>query len=351
MTASSDQDPILEPFIRFAHAVSDPIIITKSDLDSPGPEIVYVNPAFERITKYSLQEVAGKTPRILQGQKSDPEVLDRLRSELEENQKFYGKIVNYDRDGNELLFEWHISAIYDHQGEVAYWASVQHEIGKSKSTAESSRISAIVVAENHLVCSGIRTYLGRVATRVRVYEAYNYEEARNIALETGDSDIVILDIDADTLGSPGEIEEVAKAVDPAPLVVITSRTDFDSISSYFDIGVKGVVPRSASGDALLEIMKLILAGGTYVPWPSLSSEQSARKPSASDPALDAKIAKLTNRQREVVALVAQGHSNEQIRQKLGITLTTVKIHVSRALKTLEVTNRVQAALLLRDRPL
>ena len=63
--------------------------------------------------------------------------------------------------------------------------------------------------------------------------------------------------------------------------------------------------------------------------------------------IDAKIARLTRRQREVASLLARGLTNEEIRQKLGVTLTTVKIHVSRALKVLGVSNRVQAAIMLR----
>ena len=52
-------------------AAAEGILITTAELDAPGPTIVYVNPAFERITGWSKSEAVGQTPRILQGPKTD----------------------------------------------------------------------------------------------------------------------------------------------------------------------------------------------------------------------------------------------------------------------------------------
>src|SRR5262245_64188178 len=70
---------------------TESVVITTAQLDLPGPQIVYVNPAFTRMTGYTPEEVIGKTPRILQGPKTDRSVLNRLRSDCAA-----GKIVHGD---------------------------------------------------------------------------------------------------------------------------------------------------------------------------------------------------------------------------------------------------------------
>ncbi len=75
------------------------IMITDARLDLPGPRILFVNPAFTRMTGYTAAEAVGKTPRILQGPRTDRQVLDRLRRSLEKGEPFEGETVNCRKDG------------------------------------------------------------------------------------------------------------------------------------------------------------------------------------------------------------------------------------------------------------
>ena len=87
-----------EPAYLLADAmrhVREAVLITTADLDPPGPEIVYVNEGFCRMTGYAREEVIGKTPRFLQGPKTDRSELDRLRRQLSLGEPFDGEIVNY----------------------------------------------------------------------------------------------------------------------------------------------------------------------------------------------------------------------------------------------------------------
>lgn len=114
------------------HFSEDSIIVTDKDLDSPGPHIVYVNPGFTRMTGYLPEEVIGKTPRILQGPKTDPAVLKHLRRTLEEGKVFFGQAVNYRKDGSEFWNEWHIEPIRDDDGQVTHFIAIQHDITERK---------------------------------------------------------------------------------------------------------------------------------------------------------------------------------------------------------------------------
>jgi len=120
---------LLESAIRSDY---DSILITELSLEKPGPKIVYVNNGFTKMTGYSLEEVIGKTPRILQGQKTDRAVLDKLKERLKEGQAFFGHTVNYKKDGTEFINQWDIHPLTNSEGEITHWVSYQHDITERK---------------------------------------------------------------------------------------------------------------------------------------------------------------------------------------------------------------------------
>ena len=84
---------------------NDSVIITDSSLERPGPRIVYVNPAFTKMTGYTAEEAIGKTPRFLQGKKTDRKILDLMKKELPKKGIFRNEIVNYKKNGHEYINE------------------------------------------------------------------------------------------------------------------------------------------------------------------------------------------------------------------------------------------------------
>jgi PAS domain S-box-containing protein len=108
------------------------IVITDADLDPPGPRILFVNPAFTRMTGYTAQEALGKTPRILQGPRTDKAVLSRLRQNLERGELFEGETINYRKGGAEFEVEWQIAPISDAGVKITHFISVQRDITERK---------------------------------------------------------------------------------------------------------------------------------------------------------------------------------------------------------------------------
>ena len=111
---------------------NDAVVITKSDLDNPGPEIVYVNEAFHKITGFTMEEVIGQSPRFLQGEKTDHEQLKKLRIALESGEPYQGEIINYTKEGEPYWLSISIFPIPDAQGNISYFAAIERDITEQK---------------------------------------------------------------------------------------------------------------------------------------------------------------------------------------------------------------------------
>jgi diguanylate cyclase (GGDEF)-like protein/PAS domain S-box-containing protein len=116
---------------------TEAVLITDAELDAPGPRIVFANPAFIRLTGYALDEIIGKTPRILQGPRTDQAVLRRLRTQLERGETFFGEAVNYRKDGSEYEQEWQVAPILDAQGNTTHYVAVQRDITERSRAAQA----------------------------------------------------------------------------------------------------------------------------------------------------------------------------------------------------------------------
>ena len=121
-----DDQALLENALKIAldNNISS-VMLTRAD---GGYPIIYVNPAFTKLTGYSYDEVAGKDPGILQGPKTDRKLLEELREKLESGHKFHGKTVNYRKDGSEFIMEWKIFPISNSEKRTTHFLAFQHAI-------------------------------------------------------------------------------------------------------------------------------------------------------------------------------------------------------------------------------
>ena len=109
-------------------AIPESILITGSELDEPGPLIVYVNPAFQKMTGWTKAEVLGKSPRIFQGPKTDLLIFSDLKEKLQSDQFWEGQTINYKKDGSEFWMEWSIVPLKDKDGDIYQYLAVQRDV-------------------------------------------------------------------------------------------------------------------------------------------------------------------------------------------------------------------------------
>ncbi len=116
---------------------NDAVLITEAEpIDEPGPRILYANEAFTRMTGYTQQEILGKTPRILQGKKSDRTILNKISAALKTWQPVVVELINYRKEGAEFWVELSIIPVANNNGWYTHWISVQRDITERKRADE-----------------------------------------------------------------------------------------------------------------------------------------------------------------------------------------------------------------------
>ncbi len=214
----------------------------------------------------------------------------------------------------------------------------------------------VLVADDHpLFRDGLRILLQQLEDRVTVHEAGTLADALQLA-QTHAAELNLLLVDLRMPGASGfdGVRALRAAAPKAPLVVISGYETKRNAEQALEAGAAGFIPKSTSSSVTLNALKLVLLGEVYVP-PSLIYGPQTDDPDSeiggtpSAPSLDlSKLAPLTQRQLDVLALIGQGKSNKDIADKLGISEGTVKVHVGAILKVLGATNRTQAALMAID---
>jgi PAS domain S-box-containing protein len=116
----------------------DIVLITGADsTDGSGPRIVFANEAFERMTGYAPGETLGRSPRFLQGEKTDRGVLHEIHEAVALRKPIRRQIINYRKDGTEFWLDIDIVPIFDAAGRCTHFAGIERDITEEKKTDES----------------------------------------------------------------------------------------------------------------------------------------------------------------------------------------------------------------------
>src|SRR5918998_845941 len=124
---------------RAVAASSNGVLITDPGL--PDNPIVYANPAFERTTGYSMEEVVGRNCRFLQGEDRDQAALEELRDAIREGRECRVVLRNYRKDGSLFWNELYVSPVYDEEGRLTNFVGVQNDVTESRRSGEVLRSS------------------------------------------------------------------------------------------------------------------------------------------------------------------------------------------------------------------
>ncbi|MFG2987957.1 response regulator [Streptomyces sp. NPDC048257] len=203
-------------------------------------------------------------------------------------------------------------------------------------------MSRVLIVESH-DRSGLRPVLEAVDTMVVVGEAADAVQAVKAAKEYR-PDVVIMDV---SLPGQGAVEATRQLLGlgfpPRVLAVTTSGPD-GRVLDVLRAGASGFVMQDCSPDELAHAVRIVAAGGNVLDSKVMQTLTRGR-PSAGSRDLLETIGNLTDTERQMLALIGGGHTNQRIADECRLSITRVKTHVSRLVQRLGLEHRVQAAVL------
>lgn len=198
----------------------------------------------------------------------------------------------------------------------------------------------VLLIDDHVMFrQGMTFLLSDLDESLQFSEAGTLAEALTALNENG-ADLILLDLNmpgADGLTALRQIRTTFAAI---PLAVVSADDDPRRIRESIEEGAAGYVPKSSSSEVLVAALKLIIAGGVYLPPAALDFVAESQHSAA---AARSRATLLSARQTIVLLKAIQGIPNKAIANDMQIAEGTVKAHLSMAFKTLGVRNRTEAA--------
>lgn len=211
-------------------------------------------------------------------------------------------------------------------------------------------IRVVIADDEPLIRAGIRMILTSDPGIQVVAEAANGREAVDMTRAHG-ADVVLLDIQMPVMDGLTAVGELRRAVPAARVIVLTTFGERDNVLRTLESGGAGFLLKDTAPAELIGAVRAAAAGDAYLS-PGATrhvvDQLASGRAAARSEEARARVAGLSTREHEVLALLGEGLSNADAGKRLHMSEATVKTYVSRILAKLECENRVQAALLARD---
>lgn len=224
----------------------------------------------------------------------------------------------------------------------------------------------LLIDDHPLILSAFRALVERVEEGSQLIGAERADEARALLAAASDFDLILMDLTLVDVDGFELLAELRRDHPTIPVMVVSASEKGDDMIRVLQDGAMGFVPKRASNELLAEALKLVMAGGVYVPPMLDGSVAEPAAPSLSPHSRSAAVDRLgiatpapvverpaaptfeslglTLRQREVLTLLLEGKSNKAIARELNLSVETIKDHVAAVLRCLGVHSRTQAVL-------
>ena len=200
-------------------------------------------------------------------------------------------------------------------------------------------IKVLIVDDHEMVRLGISTYLGVQDDLEVVDQAVNGREGVEKALALR-PDAILMDLVMPEMDVIEATKTILKAWPQAKIIILTSFIDDEKVYPAIEAGAASYILKTSTAEEIANTIRKTTAGQSVLE-PEVTNKMMNRMTHQAETKL---YEDLTNREREVLGLIAKGRSNQEIADELFITLKTVKTHVSNILAKLQVDDRTQAAI-------
>lgn len=200
-------------------------------------------------------------------------------------------------------------------------------------------IKVLIVDDHEMVRLGYATYLSIQDDIEVIGESENGQIGYEMALQLR-PDIILMDLVMEVMDGIEATKKILNEWPEAKIIIVTSFIDDEKVYPALEAGAAGYMLKTSSANEIANAIRLTYQGERVLE-PQVTDKVIERLTQKKHPQLHED---LTNREMEVLLLIAQGHSNQDIAEQLFITLKTVKTHVSNILSKLEVNDRTQATI-------
>lgn len=208
----------------------------------------------------------------------------------------------------------------------------------------------LIVDDHALITGALSLMLEDRDPEAEVHTAATAREALDLVNREGDADLLILDLSMPDVTGTELMEEIVRMQPMLKILVVSGLADQESIMRVLQLGAAGFVPKSLDTEMLGNAIDFVLKGGVFIPSKLLTESQRVGfftrtaahlKSSAEEPV------HLTERQKDVLALLAQGAPIKRICRELDLSEGTVKTHVAAIYRAFGASNRTEALLAAR----
>ncbi len=206
----------------------------------------------------------------------------------------------------------------------------------------AEKIKVLIVDDHQVVRQGLRTFLELQDDMLVVGEAADGMEALEIVRQL-EPDIVLMDLVMPRLDGISATRQIASWNIPVKVIALTSFTENDKVFPAIQAGASSYLLKDVSPDELVEAIRAVHRGEARL-HPDIARKLMEQVASQAGASRETNLAEVTERERDVIRLVARGCSNQEIAQELVISEKTVKTHVSNILSKLQLKDRTQLAI-------
>ena len=199
--------------------------------------------------------------------------------------------------------------------------------------SKGTSFRCLLVDDHALFAEGLCLLLARLSPELEVTVASSCERGLELLDQPPLPDLILFDLALPGTSHIQAFNLLQQKAPSVPIVVVSADDRPRVMAELLRAGARGYIPKSTSGDITLSGLRLVLAGGSYVPESAFLEASSTR---GENP--------LTRREVEVLELLAEGRSDKQIATRLGVAQSTVRVYVTSILRRLGAGSRVEAAM-------
>ena len=203
-------------------------------------------------------------------------------------------------------------------------------------------VKLLIVDDHGLVREGLKAIVTQSDLQAQCLEAWDEASVWHQLILNKDLDLVLLDIQLPGLSGIELLKRINNDHPQLPVIMLSADHDADTVSEALQLGASGFMPKSSLNQVLISAIRLVVAGGVYIP-PEALLKSTAKPPMpVAKNTVSLESLGLTNRQVDVLRLLLKGMSNKLISRQIDLAEATVKIHVRGILRALNVTTRTEA---------